>query len=114
MAEGGAKVCIPIGSHFVLRLITIREELVEVVEDVCAYGVVHDDVTAFNLLRHTGPTTEEHHCPRHKVAHNWRVIDFDRSWVLDLERAGWYDKAFLRCETEQIGRVSIFWGRFLE
>ena len=107
-------MCIPIESNSVWWLIAVREELVKVVEDVCAGGVVHDDITAFNLLRYTGPTTEEYRCPRHNAVHDWGLIDFDRSWILDLERTGPYDTAFPGYEKEQIGRVPAFWGDLSE
>jgi len=59
-------------------------------EDVSVYGLLHEDVTAFNLLRFTGSKTQtpQARCPRHNIVHEWRIIDFDRSFKIDMKNAG--------------------------
>jgi len=43
---------------------------------------------------------------QHSALREWKAIDSDRSWMLDLERAERH--AFLKCETAQIERVPFF------
>jgi len=90
-----------------------REDIVAVMEDVGVYGLVHDDVTAFNLLRFTGSETEtpQARCPRHNVVHDWRIIDFDRSFRIDMETAGKTSKKrSIGGNSAFIGCAGSFWG----
>ncbi|ESK83686.1 protein kinase subdomain-containing protein pkl ccin3 [Moniliophthora roreri MCA 2997] len=64
----------------------LKEDIIAVLEDIGAYGVIHTDVTAFNILRFTGDGVTGAHCPRHNVIHSWRIIDFDRSWKIDMDQ----------------------------
>jgi len=93
----------------------IREELRAVVQDIGDHGVIHANISAWNLLRFTGEDTPETRCPRHKVTHRWRVIDFDVSLALDLATAS----PATRLESEfvdvrGIGCGMHFWGTFVE
>jgi hypothetical protein len=92
-----------------------REDTTAIMEDITIYGVVHNDVTAFNFLRFTGGEVEttQARCPRHNVVHGWRIIDFDRSLRVDMENGtakakkdpGRYNPAY-------IGSPFSFWGRW--
>ena len=66
-------------------------------EDVSVCGLVHDDVTAFNLLCFTGSETEipQAHCLCHNIIHGWRIINFDCSFKVDMENAGILSKQAL-------------------
>ena len=48
------------------------------------YGVVHNDVTAFNFLRFTGGKINipQARCAHHNIVHGW---DFDRLIRVDME-----------------------------
>jgi hypothetical protein len=93
-----------------------REDTTAIMDDISNYGVVHNDVTAFNFLRFTGSKVEapQAHCPRHNIVHGWRVIDFDRSLRVDMENGtaqakrdpGRYNSAY-------IGSSATFWGNCL-
>jgi hypothetical protein len=94
---------------------SFREDTTAIMEDITIYGVVHNDVTAFNFLRFTGGEVEttQARCPRHNVVHGWRIIDFDRSLRVDMENGtaqakedpGMYN-------SEYIGSPFSFWGRW--
>ncbi|KIM48551.1 hypothetical protein M413DRAFT_404854, partial [Hebeloma cylindrosporum] len=45
----------------------LKEDTTAIMHDISIYGVVHNDVTAFNLLQFTGREVEtrQAHCPRH-------------------------------------------------
>jgi hypothetical protein len=81
-------------------------------EDVGVHGLVHADVTAFNLLRFTGSEREtpQARCPRHNVVHDWRIIDFDRSFRMDMETAVQISKRSIRYNSAYIGCSNSFWG----
>jgi len=68
----------------------LREDIIALMEDVGVYGLVHDDVTAFNLLRFTDSKTEtpQARCSRHNIVHGWRIIDPNRSLKVDMENPG--------------------------
>ncbi|EAU89061.1 protein kinase subdomain-containing protein PKL/ccin3 [Coprinopsis cinerea okayama7 len=56
----------------------------EVMDDLAAVGVVHDNLTPWNTLAFKpSPQSEPQLCPRHGVVHPWRIIDFDRSKMAD-------------------------------
>jgi len=55
-----------------------------IMDDSTIYGVVHNDVTAFNFLRFTGDTPQAR-CLRHNIVHGWRVMDSHRSLKVDME-----------------------------
>ncbi|EEB99745.1 hypothetical protein MPER_00501, partial [Moniliophthora perniciosa FA553] len=78
--------------------------------DIGAHGVIHTDVTAFNILHFTGDAVT---CPRHNVVHNWRIIDFDRSCKIDMDQACNYTKRALEDDVEHIGKRALFWGNLL-
>jgi len=89
-----------------------REDIIAVMEDVGVYGLVHHDVTAFNLLRFTGSEKEtpQARCPHHNVVHDWRIIDFDRSFRMDMETADKTSKRSIRYNSAYIGNAGSFWG----
>ena len=80
-------------------------------EDISVCGLVHDDVTAFNLLRFTGSETEmpQARCPCHNIVHGWRIIDFDRSFSADIQAK----RAPGKYNSKYIGYAGTFWGNLL-
>jgi hypothetical protein len=85
-------------------------------DDIGIYGLVHNDVTAFNFLRFTGGATEapQARCPRHNIVHGWRVIDFDRSIRVDMENGASKAKQDPdNYNSEFIGSSATFWGNCL-
>ncbi|KIM48547.1 hypothetical protein M413DRAFT_404837 [Hebeloma cylindrosporum] len=93
----------------------LKEDTTAIMHDISIYGVVHNDVTAFNLLQFTGSEVEtrQAHCPRHNVVHGWRIIDFDRSFRVDMENGTAQAKEDPpRFNPSAIGRRSSFWGKY--
>jgi hypothetical protein len=78
--------------------------------EVGEYGLVHYDVNVFNLLCFRGADTPETRCPRHNVVHGWRVIDFDRSLMVDMKNASEGGKDALEWAERRIGSSAVFWG----
>jgi hypothetical protein len=113
--ERGAKVCL----SFCLSCApsfpnsSFREDLIAVLEDVGEYGLVHSNVNVFNLLCFRGADTPEARCPRHNVVHGWRVIDFDRSLMVDMKNASEGGKEATEWVTWRIGYPAVFWGNQL-
>jgi hypothetical protein len=89
-----------------------REDIVAVMEDVGVHGLVHDDVTAFNLPRFTGSESEtpQARCPRHNLSYDWRIIDFDPSFRMDMETAVKTSKRSIRYNSAYIGSAGSSWG----
>jgi hypothetical protein len=56
-------------SSSVLANCPFREDIIAVLEDVGAYGLIHVDVTALDFLCFKGGDTPEARCPRHNVVH---------------------------------------------
>ncbi|EEB89893.1 hypothetical protein MPER_11964 [Moniliophthora perniciosa FA553] len=88
----------------------LKEDITAIVEDIGAHGVIHTDVTAFNILHFTGDAVT---CPRHNVVHNWRIIDFDRSRKIDMAQACDFTKRALESDIKHIGKLGLFWGNLL-
>jgi len=91
----------------------LREDIIALMEDVGVYGLVHDGVTAFNLLRFTDSETEtpQARCSRHNIVHGSRIIDFDRSLKVDMENAGIRAKETPgKFNSAYIGYTGTFWG----
>jgi hypothetical protein len=89
----------------------LREDVIAVMEDVGIYGPVHDDVTAFNLLRFGETDTPQARCSRHNIVHGWRIVDFDRSLKVDMENAGIKAKGTPgKFNSAYIGYAGTFWG----
>jgi len=111
--ERDSDAFLPCGSP-ALANCPFREDIIAVMEDVEAYGLVHGDVTAFNLLCFKGGESPQARCPRHNVVHGQRVIDFDRSHKVEMVNVsykakrtpGKYNPAF-------IGSSATFWGNCL-
>ncbi|KAF5317792.1 hypothetical protein D9619_012652 [Psilocybe cf. subviscida] len=82
-----------------------------VLEDVAAEGLCHADVTARNFLQYDGPETDERRCPRHGIVHKWRLIDFDRSCMLDMKNTGLNGEYIIDAGREAVGDPLAFWGR---
>ncbi|RDB26011.1 hypothetical protein Hypma_006393 [Hypsizygus marmoreus] len=58
------------------------EDIVDLIDDLSAAAIKHHDFKFNNIVRARTNVV----CPRHKYAHRWRVIDFDRSerWAKTL------------------------------
>ena len=58
-------------------------------DGITIYGVVHNNLTAFNFLRFTGGEVEitQGHSSflRYNIVHGWRILDFDCSLRVDIE-----------------------------
>ena len=91
-----------------------REDITTIMDDITIYGVVHNDVTAFNFLRFTDNEVDapQARCPRHNIVHGWRIIDFDRSLRVDMENGtaeAKEDPALYN--SASIGAPGSFWGK---
>jgi len=88
-----------------------RTDVKYLVEDLCEHGIVHTNLTVFNLLKFPGPENSVSRCPRHNITHRWRVIDFDRSLIFDMQHGRESTKRALKgMNTNAIGRPAVFWG----
>ncbi|KAJ3748305.1 hypothetical protein DFH05DRAFT_1588057 [Lentinula detonsa] len=58
-----------------------KKDIKQHIRDLALCGVAHGDFRMSNLVR-SSTTTEV--CPHHERVHEWKIIDFDRAWVLDL------------------------------
>lgn len=88
-----------------------RRALRRLVEDISALGVLHCDLTDFNFLRvRRGQQT---HCPRHNCVHQWRIVDFSHSDMIDPMHSAPVDLNDARDQASPIGRVDCgFWGHY--
>ncbi|RXW20927.1 hypothetical protein EST38_g4928 [Candolleomyces aberdarensis] len=62
-----------------------KEDVVAVFDDIANCGVLHENLSPWNVLSYDGPASSQQTCQRHGIVHRWRVIDFDRSWFVDLD-----------------------------
>ncbi|KAJ4000111.1 hypothetical protein F5050DRAFT_1563744, partial [Lentinula boryana] len=61
-----------------------RTELLMLLEDLNAVGIVHGDIKFNNILSRASESwLSAEVCPRHKQVHSWKLIDFDRSSKYD-------------------------------
>ncbi|KAJ3509757.1 hypothetical protein NLJ89_g5050 [Agrocybe chaxingu] len=89
----------------------LREDLIAVAEDVGAAGLLHTDITSFNFLYFRGAKTADVRCPHHGVIHDWRVIDFDRSRLVDIVNGDPQIKQFPKdMNVMDIGCRAVFWA----
>ncbi|KAJ4000116.1 hypothetical protein F5050DRAFT_1733827 [Lentinula boryana] len=62
----------------------VRTEMLTLLEDLNAVGIVHGDIKFNNILNRASESwLSSEVCSRHKRVHPWRVIDFDRSYKYD-------------------------------
>ncbi|KAF5383377.1 hypothetical protein D9757_008423 [Collybiopsis confluens] len=61
----------------------VRWDIELLLQDFQLAGIGRGDFRMSNLVRAPPQTTM---CSYHKVVHQWNVIDFNRSWVVDLKR----------------------------
>lgn len=87
-----------------------RTDIEAVLEDVAENGLVHGDVTVWNLLQYDGPEVDKQCCPRHGVMHQWRLIDFDRAIMVDLTNTGSGGNYALKGDRKCVGNPLGFWG----
>lgn len=88
-------------------LISHSESLRNVVDDVSFNGVWHTDVTIYNLLR--APPDVQAICSKHNTSHDWRLVDFDRSFAVDRYSTNSTIIDHMATEKYSIGEHS-FWG----
>lgn len=84
-----------------------RKLLRIVVQDITALGVIHNDLTAFNLLLGRNPHVKR--CPRHNTVHKWRIVDFDTACMIDPLHCTETDLSNVKYQAKFIGRRG-FWG----
>ncbi|KAJ3786842.1 hypothetical protein GGU10DRAFT_350619 [Lentinula aff. detonsa] len=61
----------------------VRTELLMLLEDLNAVGIVHGDIKFNNILSRASESwLSSEVCPRHKQVHSWRLVDFDRSFKI--------------------------------
>ncbi|RDB24366.1 hypothetical protein Hypma_008467 [Hypsizygus marmoreus] len=62
-----------------------RMEIADLIDDLSSAAIMHRDFKFNNILR--APCASSQLCPRHRYAHGWRIIDFDRStkWAKSVE-----------------------------
>lgn len=64
------------------RQTRVCSRLLAVVKDLGDHGVIHANISAWNILRSVGEEMPETRCSQHDISHitrRWRVIDFDWS-----------------------------------
>ncbi|KAF5317696.1 hypothetical protein D9619_012646 [Psilocybe cf. subviscida] len=87
-----------------------KADILAVLEDVAGDGLCHTDIAARNFLQYDGPETDERRCPRHDIVHKWRLIDFDRSCMLDMTNIDSDGEYALDVDRNRVGHPLAFWG----
>lgn len=82
------------------------------IKDVGMAGVLHENVSAFNVLHCTSDSLRR--CEHHRKRHRWRLVDFDRSCAFDVTVPNRELDDERRWEGEDIGGKynSMFWETF--
>ncbi|KAF5317704.1 hypothetical protein D9619_012648 [Psilocybe cf. subviscida] len=88
-----------------------KSDILDILDDVGGDGLCHADVTAWNLLQYTGPETDERRCHQHGIVHKWRLIDFDRSSMLDMANTGRNGLYTRGVDKKCVGHPLAFWRR---
>ncbi|KAK7685342.1 hypothetical protein QCA50_011706 [Cerrena zonata] len=89
-----------------------RGDLPLVLKDMVESGVMQHDLRWNNVLH--AREDDDTICPRHKVKHLWRVIDFDRSLVAGVPLSA-DDRRMMENEYNWAYTTSEFWtGRILD
>ncbi|KAJ3979336.1 hypothetical protein F5890DRAFT_1421513, partial [Lentinula detonsa] len=71
----------------------VRAELLAVLEDLNAVGILHGDMKFNNVMSRASESwLPSEVCPRHGRVHPWRLIDFDRSYKFNPSNPidNWY------------------------
>ncbi|EAU87250.2 protein kinase subdomain-containing protein PKL/ccin3 [Coprinopsis cinerea okayama7 len=92
-----------------------RLSIKEVMDDLAELGVMHDNLTPWNTLAFKpSPHGEEARlCPRHKVVHPWRIIDFDRSTMADPNNLNEYGRRMFTDTQYILDNIAVefeFWA----
>ena len=79
-------------------------------DDIHNAGVLHGNISAFNILL----TTSRSRCKIHRKRHHWRLVDFDRSRAFDNANENRQLTREKKLERKDIGleENTVFWGKF--
>ncbi|KAJ4000115.1 hypothetical protein F5050DRAFT_707725 [Lentinula boryana] len=83
----------------------VRTELLMLLDDLNAVGIVHGDIKFDNILSRASESwLSSEVCPRHKQVHTWRLVDFDRSFKYDPANPidSWYLSTVQNYEADDI------------
>ncbi|KAG2012248.1 protein kinase subdomain-containing protein PKL/ccin3 [Coprinopsis cinerea AmutBmut pab1-1] len=89
------------------RGIDVKEAIEEALDDIMAQGVVHGNISAWNILSIRDPINSSR-CSRHNAVHSWRVIDFDGCAKVDIENLTDYGTMMLSIGREALHRDNGF------
>ncbi|EAU85077.1 protein kinase subdomain-containing protein PKL/ccin3 [Coprinopsis cinerea okayama7 len=86
-----------------------KQAIKEVMDDLAEAGVLHDNITPWNTLAFKPSSHGEARlCPRHNVVHPWRIIDFDRSRMVNPKNLGELGKRRIANTERRLNRAVAF------
>ena len=78
-------------------------------DDICFAGVLHEDITAYNILR--APLGAQAFCEKHQTSHDWRLVDFDRCYAVDRHSSDVAIIGDMKFQKTIVGCAAMcFWG----